>query len=296
MARLGWVGLGDIGLPMMERLVQAGHDVFAWGRRPESLAAAEAAGGRPVASAAELGRVCAAVFLCVTDHEAVAQVVFGPAGIAAGSGPATLLVDHSTIHPLRTRELAARLRESGRGRWVDAPVSGGAVGARAGTLAVMAGGEAPDLEAVRPWISAYGGRITHVGASGAGQVCKSCNQAIANATIMVWTEMLAYAKAFGLEPEHLMAATAGGFGDSAVRELLVPGIVSGDFPGHYASLIPKDLDITCDMGRELQTPMPLTGLVTSLLRLHQVLQARGGGAPVGLLELFSRARADVPSS
>lgn len=289
MARLGWIGLGDIGLPMMERLVKAGHEVRAWGRSAERVAAAVASGAISAPSPADLGRECEAVFLCVTSSDAVASIVFGPEGIATASGAGTCIVDHSTIHPARTREMAARLREEGRGRWVDAPVSGGAVGARAGTLAVMAGGEAEDLDAVRGWISAYGGRITHVGPSGSGQACKSCNQAIANSTIMVWAEMLAYAKGFGLDLEKLVAATEGGFADSQVRKVLVPRILSGEYPGHYASLIPKDLDIPCDMGRELQTPMPVTSLVTSLYRHHQVLQERfGGGEPLPLLDLFAR--------
>lgn len=294
MARLGWIGLGDIGLPMMVRLKEAGHEVHAWGRSPARLEAAQAAGAKLVPSPADLARTCEAVFLCVTDADAVEAVVFGPEGIASASRTETYVVDHSTIHPARTRDMAARLRAQQRGRWVDAPVSGGAVGARAGTLAVMAGGEPEDLDAVRGWISSYGGKITYVGPSGAGQACKSCNQAIANTTIMVWAEMLAYAKSFGLDVDKLVAGTEGGFADSQVRKVLVPMILSGAYPGHYASLIPKDLDIPCDMGRVLQTPMPVTSLVTSLYRHHQVMQEKiGGETQVGLLDLFLRTGKDV---
>lgn len=288
MASLGWIGLGDIGMPMMLRLKDAGHQVSVWGRTRARLEAAEAAGARIAESAAALGMTCEAIFLCVTDTDAVHQVVFGPNGVASTSLAQTLIVDHSTIHPERTREMAAKLSMQHRGRWVDAPVSGGAAGAREGTLAVMAGGAVGDIDAVRPWLSTYGGAITHVGPSGTGQACKSCNQAIANTTIMVWAEMLAYAQSFGIDPDKLIAATEGGFADSQVRRMLVPGIVSGDFPGHYASIIPKDLDIPCDMGRILQTPMPLTSLVASLYREHRVLQERSGSPPVGLLELFTR--------
>ena len=293
MASLGWIGLGDIGMPMMLRLKEAGHEVSVWGRGKTRLEAAEAAGASLAASAAELAKTSEAIFLCVTDTDAVHEVVFGTDGIATTSRAETLVIDHSTIHPARTREMAARLRAEHKGRWVDAPVSGGAVGARAGTLAVMAGGEAEDIATVRPWLSTYGGQITHVGPSGTGQACKSCNQAIANTTIMIWAEMLAYARSFGIELDKLVAATEGGFADSQVRKLLVPSIVSGDFPGHYASIIPKDLDIPCDMGRVLQTPMPITSLVTSLYRHHQVLQEKTGTAPVGLLDLFMRAATPV---
>jgi 3-hydroxyisobutyrate dehydrogenase len=294
MARLGWIGLGDIGMPMMLRLKDAGHQLSVWGRTRTRLETAEAAGARVAESAAALGTTCEAIFLCVTDTDAVHQVVFGPNGVAATSRAETLIVDHSTIHPARTREMAAKLRAEHRGRWVDAPVSGGAVGARAGTLAVMVGGAVEDIEVVRPWLSTYGGKITHVGPSGTGQACKSCNQAIANTTIMVWAEMLAYARSFGIDLDKLVAATEGGFADSQVRRMLVPGIVTGDFPGHYASIIPKDLDIPCDMGRILQTPMPLTGLVAALYRDHRVLQERSGATPVGLLELFARTGKTAP--
>lgn len=293
MAKLGWVGAGDIGMPMMLRLKDAGHEVSLWGRTQARLDQAQADGVKIAASAAELGRTCEAVFLCVTDADAVQEIVFGPDGIATASHAGTLVVDHSTIHPARTRDMASRLRVEKKGRWVDAPVSGGAVGARAGTLAVMAGGEAEDIDAVRPWLSAYGGKITHVGPSGTGQACKSCNQAIANTTIMIWAEMLAYAKSFGLDLDKLVAATEGGFADSNVRKTLVPSIVSGAYPGHYASIIPKDLDIPCDMGRVLQTPMPMTSLVTSLYRHHQVLQEKCGATPIGLLDLFLRSGKNV---
>jgi 3-hydroxyisobutyrate dehydrogenase-like beta-hydroxyacid dehydrogenase len=290
MATLGWVGLGDVGLPMMARLAEAGHEVRAWGRSRARREAAQAAGATLVDSAAELGRSCEAVFLCVTDTDAVHEIVFGVDGIASASGGESLVVDHSTIHPGRTREMAARLRDAGRGRWIDAPVSGGAVGARAGTLAVMAGGVAADIATATPWIRAYGGKVTHVGANGAGQLCKSCNQAIANATIMAWAEVLAYAELFGLDPERLLEATEGGFADSAVRRSFVPRILSGEFPGHYASLIPKDLGIPCDMGRTLGAPMPVTGLVASLYHQLRELQERSGTEPVGLLELFRSNR------
>lgn len=293
MAKLGWVGVGDIGLPMMKRLLDAGNEVSVWGRTQARLDQARSVGATIAASAAELGRTCEAVFLCVTDTDAVHEIVFGPDGITTASRAETYVVDHSTIHPARTRDMATRLRTAKKGRWVDAPVSGGSVGARAGTLAVMAGGEPEDIAAVSPWVSAYGGKITHVGPSGTGQACKSCNQAIANTTVMIWAEMLAYARSFGLDLDKLVAATEGGLADSSIRKVMVPSIVSGAYPGHYASIIPKDLDIPCDVGRVMQTPMPVTSLVTSLYRHHQVLQEKVGTTQVGLLDLFTRSGKNV---
>jgi 3-hydroxyisobutyrate dehydrogenase len=294
MAKLGWIGIGDIGMPMMVRLKEAGHDVSVWGRNKTRVAEAERAGAKIAGSAAELARANEAVFLCVTDTVDVEEVVFGPNGIATTSRAGTLIVDHSTTHPTRTREIAQKMRADGKGRWVDAPVSGGSMGARAGTLAVMVGGEAQDVEAVRPWLSAYGGKITHIGGSGAGQASKACNQAIANATIMVWAEMIAYARSFGLDLDKFVEATEGGFADSLVRRVHVPNIASGAYPGHYVSVIPKQLDIVCDVARVLQTPIPLTSMVTSLYRQHQMLQARSA-TQVGIVDLFQKPRKDAES-
>ena len=120
MAKLGWVGVGDIGLPMMKRLLDAGNEVSVWGRTQARLDQARSVGATIAASAAELGRTCEAVFLCVTDSDAVEEVVFGSDGIATASRPGTLVVDHSTIHPGRTRQMATRLRVEQKGRWVDA--------------------------------------------------------------------------------------------------------------------------------------------------------------------------------
>jgi 3-hydroxyisobutyrate dehydrogenase len=285
-SKLGWIGMGDIGTPMALRLMDAGHDLRVWGRTKARLAPALERGAREGASAMELAVACEAVLLCVTDADAVEEIAFGPQGLADARKADLLVVDHSTIHPRRSQAAATRLADLKAGRWVDAPVSGGTAGARAGTLAVMVGGETGDVEHARPWISAFGGRITHVGPAGCGQACKSSNQAIANTTIMVWAEMLAYARAFGLDLEMMVEAFEGGFADSTVRKTLVPRLLDGSFPGHYASIIQKDLDIPCDVGRSMQTPMPVTSLVASLYRHHQVFQDMAG-KDLGLTDLFT---------
>lgn len=289
MAVLGWIGLGDIGTPMCERLLAAGHDMLVWGRSRDRVERAAAGRCEIVASPAELGRRCTAVFLCVTDADAAEAVVFGEQGVASGSAAQTLVVDTSTVGPLRTRAMAERLRQAGRGRWVDAPVSGGAVGARAGTLAAMVGGEPEDVAAARPYIAAFAGKITHVGPAGFGQMCKVCNQVIANTTIMVWAETLSLAERFGIAPETLMEAAEGGFADSSVRKVLGPMILSGGFPGIYAPLIPKDMDLAGDVAGRLGAPVPLAGLVLALYRQHGMLAAQGTAMREGIRGIFAPA-------
>jgi len=286
-ATLGWIGLGDIGAPMCRRLVAAGHEVLVWGRTREKAERALAGRCEVVASAAELGRRCEAIFLCVTDADAVEAVVFDEDGVASGSLPHTLVVDTSTIGPLRTRVMAERLQRMGRGRWVDAPVSGGAVGASAGTLAAMVGGETEDIAAARPFIEAFAGKITHVGPAGFGQMCKVCNQVIANTTIMVWAEMLSLVERFGISPESLMDAAEGGFADSSVRKVLAPMILSGDFPGIYAPLIPKDMDLAGEVASRFGAPIPLAGLVLALYRQHKMLDEQGSTMRAGLRGIFA---------
>lgn len=288
MTTLGWIGMGDIGTPMVLRLIAAGHDVVVWGRTKARLRPALELGAREGSSGHELAEACEAVMLCVTDSDAVDDIAFGPNGLAGARRAELLVVDHSTIHPRRSQAAAARLSEMGAGRWVDAPVSGGPAGAQAGTLAVMMGGAAEDVERAKVWASAYSGRITHVGPAGSGQACKSCNQAVSSATIMAWAEILAYASRFGLDVAKMVEALEGGFADSPVRRMLVPRLLDGSFPGRYAPLIAKDLDIPCDIGSALQSPMPMTSLVTSLYRHHQVLQDMAGDKPLGLMALFAR--------
>ncbi len=209
----GWIGLGDIGKPMALQLIGAGHRVRVWGRTPERLQPALDAGATAAASPAELAAACDAVFLCVTDGDAVEEVVFGPQGVADGARRGSVVIDHSTIHPETARLASRRLASSGVA-WVDAPVSGGAVGAKAGTLSVFLGGDDADVARVTPWLSAYARNVTHMGPAGSGQATKSCNQAVVAASIALWAEVIAYARRCGLDPDRVVDALAGGWADS----------------------------------------------------------------------------------
>ncbi len=293
MATLGWIGLGEIGLPMALRLIGAGHRVIVWGRSAEKLQPALDAGATAAASPAELAAQCDGVLLCVTDGDAVEQVVFGPRGVAEGARRGSLIVDHSTIHPETARLAWRRLHGAGVG-WVDAPVSGGSVGAKAGTLATFLGGEPEDVGRVQPWVAAYASRATHMGPVGSGQVAKSCNQAVVATTITLWAEVIAYARRCGLDPDQLIDAVQGGWADSEIRRVHGHDMAAGRFRRAPGSIMLKDLEIIGDMARATTSPMPLTAAVTSLYRFL-VAQGHETGGGTNVVQLYAAKDASKPS-
>jgi 3-hydroxyisobutyrate dehydrogenase-like beta-hydroxyacid dehydrogenase len=286
-ATLGWIGLGDIGKPMALQLIAAGHRVQVWGRTPEKLRPALDAGATAAASPAELAAACDAVFLCVTDGDAVEQVVFGPKGVAEGARRGSIVIDHSTIHPETARLASRRLRGNGVA-WVDAPVSGGAVGAKAGTLSVFAGGDDADVARITPWLSAYARNVTHMGPVGSGQAAKSCNQAVVAASIALWAEVITYARRCGLDPDLLVDALAGGWADSEIRRVHGHDLVAGRFRRTPTFIMLKDLDIIDDVARTAHAPMPLTAAATTLYRLL-LAQGKSPGGPGALMQLYEEA-------
>lgn len=285
MAALGWIGLGDMGAPMAKRLLAAGHSLRVWARNPERLGAVCAAGATAVDSPRALAAQSDAVFVCVTDGKAVEAIAFGPDGIAAGAPAGTLVIDHSTIDPSTARRAAERLGASGVG-WVDAPVSGGAAGAAAGTLACFLGGSDGDVARVRPWVAAYTENVTHMGPVGCGQIAKSCNQAIVGTTIALWVEVLHYARSCGIDPTLLVEALAGGWADSTIRRAHGRALAEGRFTRAPGNLLLKDLEIVGDLARETGSPMPVTSIVTTLYRLL-VAQGHASGGATALVQLYS---------
>jgi 3-hydroxyisobutyrate dehydrogenase len=185
------------------------------------LAPALARGARAADTPAALGAETDAVLLNSTDADAVEAIVFGPRGLAETMRAGALVVDHSTIRPERTREIAARLGERTRVGWVDAPVSG----SPGATLVSFLGGTAEDVARVPSWVGCYARQMTHVGPVGAGQVAKSCNQIILCATLAAWTEVLGYAERLGLDPATFMTAVEGG-GESSVRRHFLENLLT----------------------------------------------------------------------
>lgn len=267
---LGFAGIGLMGLPMCRRLLAAGYPLTVWNRNPAKCAPLVAAGARQVASPSELCEHADVVMLCLADTAVVREVVFGPAGVAEGAKGGQLLVDFSSLEPTATREMAAQLLQQTGMAWLDSPVSGGVVGAEAGSLAIMVGGEAADLERVRSVLLNLGQRVTHMGGVGAGQVTKACNQMIVACNALVIAEVVALAEQAGVDARLIAEALAGGFADSKPLQILGPQMAESRFEPvkwHVRTLL-KDLDTAVKFSREQGSATPISGLAAQLMRLH----------------------------
>src|ERR1700733_4214443 len=267
--RLGYLGLGMMGLPMSQRLLKAGYDVTVWNRSPGKATALVEAGAKLAGIPRDVAESADIIFMCLTDAAAVEEGVFGSDGLATVAGAGKLVVDFSSIHPDAARAIAARLRLTNGMGWIDAPVSGGTVGAEQGTLAVMAGGDAADVERARPYVLAMARRLTHMGPSGAGQMTKLCNQVIVGCAMAVLAEATRLATNAGIDATRLPEALAGGFADSIPLQLFVPRMVQGIHSpplGHIATML-KDLDTVIDVARDTSSPVPMSALAAPLFRL-----------------------------
>jgi 2-hydroxy-3-oxopropionate reductase len=271
---VGFCGPGLMGAPMIRHLLRAGHTVHVWNRTRDKAQALAKDGAQVASTPGGLAERAELIFLCVSDAEAVEQVMFDAAhGIAiaaqraAGSARVRRIVDHSSIAPSATRAFAQRAAAAGIG-WVDAPVSGGVAGASAGTLAVMAGGAAADVEAATPVIRAYAARVTHMGEVGAGQTAKLCNQSIVTATVAAIAEAVSLAQRSGIDAARLTEALAGGWADSVLLQTFVPRMTrSGAAPIGAMRTFQKDVDTIAATAYETGTPMPVAGTVQQVLRL-----------------------------
>ena len=262
---VGFCGLGRMGRPMARRLLDAGVDLHLWNRSgvaPELLQGAPAGRGRACASPAELARACGVVLLCLTDARAVEAVAFGAQGLAEGATHAAVVVDHSTLEPRSARELAARWRERTGGHWIDAPVSGGTAGALAGTLAVMAGGDAASIEALRGLLGAYAARVTRMGDSGAGQAAKLVNQTIVMSTIAGLAEATRLARGGGVDAARIPSALQGGWADSVLMQTLMPRMLEppADASGTIRTML-KDLEAVQSFAAERALSLPVAALL-----------------------------------
>lgn len=267
---LGFAGIGLMGLPMCRRLLAAGYPLTVWNRNPQKCAPLVAAGARQVATPAQLCEHADLVLLCLANTDVVRQVVFAADGIAQGARAGQLLLDLSSLEPTATREMAAMLARDTGMAWVDAPVSGGTPGAESGSLAIMVGGEAADIERVRPVLLALGQRVTHMGAVGAGQITKACNQMIVACNALVIAEVVALAERSGVDARLIAEALAGGFADSKPLQILAPQMAESRFEPvkwHVRTLL-KDLDGAVKFSREQGSATPISGLAAQLMRLH----------------------------
>jgi len=273
--RIGFIGLGVMGAPMARNLLRAGYEVVVLNRTPEKAAALVEEGAAAASDPRDVAERSDVVITMLPDSPDVRCVIAGEHGVLEGARPGQLVIDMSTIAPAVARELAAAAATSGVAM-LDAPVSGGDVGAREGRLSIMVGGAAADLERVRPILGVLGTSITHVGPAGAGQVTKACNQLIVALTIAAVSEALVLGTEAGVEPARILEAISGGLAGSKVIELKGEKLLAGDFePGFRVDLHHKDLGIALATAREFDVALPLTAAVDQML---QRLRRKGLGA------------------
>jgi 2-hydroxy-3-oxopropionate reductase len=254
-----FLGTGLMGAPMARRLLGAGFAVTVWNRDRSKAGALASDGATVAATAAEAANGASVLFTMLTNAGAVGEVLFG-SGVAEALEPGAVVVDNSSIPPPVAREHAAKLAERGI-RHIDAPVSGGVVGAAAGTLAIMAGGDADVIDSIRD-VMAPLGRVTHVGPSGAGQLAKLGNQQIVAVTIGAIAEAMLLVEAGGGSREAFRAAIRGGFAESRILELHGQRMIERNFvPGGTSRNQLKDLDAVLAAAQSLSLHMPLTEAV-----------------------------------
>lgn len=264
--KLGFVGLGIMGTPMCLRLLAAGHDLYVKTRSTVPKAVTDA-GAVVCATSAEVARQSDVIFTMVPDTPDVQAVLLGPEGVFLGLSPGKTVVDMSTISPGPTRELAERVEALGC-NFVDAPVSGGEIGAQAGTLTIMVGAKVATFEKVRPLLELMGRNITHVGDVGAGQVTKAANQMIVALNIAAVAEALVFASRSGVDAAKVRQALLGGFASSRILEVHGERMVKRAFqPGFRIELHQKDINLALQAGKALSLPLPLTAAVSQLLHV-----------------------------
>lgn len=294
METIGFVGTGIMGGPMAGHFLRAGHPLFVHTRTRAKAAPLEAQGARWCDTPADAASACDVLMLNVPDTPDVEAVLFGPRGAAEALRPGTVVVDFSTIRPQATREFARRLAQR-QVTLLDAPVTGGQVGAQNATLTIMVGGEANAFVRVRPLLEQLGKKVVHVGESGNGQLLKACNQILCAVNQIAVCEALLLAEKSGLNLATAIDTLGGGAGGSWAWTNLGAKIVAGDLrPAFMIKLIQKDLRIVQDAAQRLGIPLPGTALAQQLFR---AVQAQPGGDELGtqaMIEAYRRLATGAP--
>lgn len=265
---LGFVGIGLMGKPMTLRLLSAGFRVNVWNRSPEKLQPVTSAGASAFNNVAKLASASDIIILCLANTEVVESIV--KTELLGQDASGKLLIDLSSIHPESTKTLSALLKQRTNMNWVDAPVSGGTAGAEQGTLAIMAGGSAHDIEITKKVLKPLYSQLTHMGDVGSGQVTKICNQMIVSCNVLVIAEMIALAKKSGVDAEKIAQAFAGGFADSKPMQIVAPEMASETFePIKWkVETLLKDLNMALDLSSKQGNSIPMSGLAAQLMQLH----------------------------
>ena len=272
--KIGFIGLGIMGRGMVHNLLAAGHDVTVWNRTRARMDDFIAEGAHGAGSPAEVAAACSLVMVCVSDTPDVREVLLGPGGVLEGAADGDLVIDHSTISPQATIEMALRLNEKGV-HLLDAPISGGSEGAAKGTLSIMIGGEEAQVVRALPYLEAFGKTITHVGPQGAGQKVKLVNQILVVVTELAVCEGLLFAQAGGLDLERTLEAVRGGAAGSWMLSNRGPQMIARDWrPGFTIDLQQKDLRLVLEAADQMGVPLLATSMV---FHMYRSLQAQGLG-------------------
>jgi 2-hydroxy-3-oxopropionate reductase len=273
MAELGFIGLGIMGKPMAEHLLKAGNTLYVYDVVPQSVADLKQKGAIACASSKEVASKTGIVFVIVPDTPNVDEVLFGKNGVAEGIKKGSIVVDMSSISPIATKEFAKKLKAMGV-EMLDAPVSGGQVGAQNASLSIMVGGPAEVFEKIRPYFELMGKNIVLVGGNGDGQTCKVANQIIVALNIEAVGEALLFASKAGADPAKVRTALMGGFADSRILQLHGERMIKRTFdPGFRIRLHQKDLNLALESARKMGMSLPNTATAQELFNS---MAAHGG--------------------
>ncbi len=273
MTELGFIGLGIMGKPMASHLVKAGHTVHVCDLVKESVKHLCSLGGKACSCCREIAQKSDIIFIMVPDTPDVEAALFGAEGVAEGLKPGSIVVDMSSISPIATKEFAKRLAGMGV-KMLDAPVSGGQVGAENATLSIMVGGPLDVFNQIKPYFELMGKNIVHIGDHGDGQTCKVANQIVVALTIEAVAEALLFASKAGADPAKVRAALLGGFAQSRILELHGERMIKHNFnPGFRIRLHQKDLNLALEAARSIGLSLPNTSLAQELFN---AVAAQGG--------------------
>lgn len=272
---VGFIGLGIMGSGMARNLLKAGFDLYVWNRTASRMAPLVSAGARGASDASAVATKADIIVVCVSETQDVEEVLFGESGVIKGARPGALVIDTSTISPQATITMEARLRVAGL-RMLDAPISGGSEGAANGTLSIMVGGDAADVDRAMDVLSAMGSRITHVGCTGAGQMAKLVNQILVVGTMQAVSEALLFAHKGGLDLAKTLEAVEHGAAGSWMLSNRGSQAIVRDFrPGFTIDLQQKDLRLVLEAADAMGVPLPVTSQV---FQWYRTLQDRGLGS------------------
>jgi 2-hydroxy-3-oxopropionate reductase len=290
--RVGYIGLGLMGKSVARNILKAGFPLVVHNRSRAAVDELVGEGAQAAGSAAEVARQVDVVFSNLPDTPDVELVALGPGGVIEGAHPGLIFVDNSTIKPASARRIAERLAEVGV-MALDAPVSGGDIGARNATLTIMVGGEAQALSRVMPVFMAMGKTVTHIGGPGTGQIAKAANQIMVAAQMVAMGELLVFARKAGADPQKVVEAIKGGAAQCWTLDVKPPRLFSGNRgPGFKAYMQAKDLGIILETAREYGIPLPSTAVSAQLFNAMLQMDMAGldNSAVVGVLEVLANTR------